>query len=188
MAERLTLSDLRRKAGIVRYGDAEIEVHALSPRDLLNLMERYDEFKKFLVGVSISFEEVQKSAPAIIAAIIVAGMRHSSAAKLSPEEAEAIASDLPAQLQVNLMITIWNMSFTEGFGPFVRTVRQIAEVAQIVSGKEQGTASPRPSKPMPSATETPSATRGKTSAPAPSPPIPSSPDDGASPKPATPSM
>lgn len=160
MAERLTLLDLRRKSGVVKYGDAEIEVHALSARDILDLMAKYDDFKRFLVGVSISAEDAIKSAPGIMAGIIVAGMREGANGALSRQEAEAIAYDIPAELQVKLMLTIWNASFTEGFGPFALGIRQIAEAAQIVSGRDRDTAWAPSSKPTPNGTNSHSATHG----------------------------
>lgn len=173
MGERITLMDLALRGGIVEHEGREIQVHALANKHLLELLDRWEQVQKFLAGLLLSPAEAAKAAPDVLVAILARGLRHSLGAIGTMAEAEAVASELPAQLQIKLLTKIWGLTFTEGFSPFVATAKAVVNVFVEV-GRVQGPPLRRPSRPTrPDTGPASGATPGKPP-PDSSPPPPSS--------------
>lgn len=183
MTERLTLFDLRRKTAVVEAGGIEIEIHGLSARAILGMMDNWSAVQKFLVGLTISNEEAFKAAPGVLIRIIAHGVTPVDAPPSALLLAEEAAADLPASLQLLLMTAIWNMTFTEGFGPFMARMRVIAGAASVGDGKAPDMKSRRRSRTSPPNTAGTTETPG-TKPPESSPPGTSSPAAESSAEPA----
>lgn len=126
--------------------DEYAAVTGVSVKGLLTLFLRFPDLQKFFSGSGVSMLELMQTMPETIAAIIAAGT-----GTPGDEKAEEIADKLPAEIQLDILQAIWNLTFRSGFGPFVQRLMALAAQAAAIRqdnfGKGPHTKSPPQSKP-----------------------------------------
>ena len=118
----------------------KIRVKGISAKGVLLLLLRYPDMQRWLTGQSIAITDVMVQTPEVIAAVIAAGTGNPG-----EPEAEEIASNLPVEVQTDIVEAIYRQTFRGGFGPFVQRVLALYAnaVASANSGKALDTKSPQ---------------------------------------------
>jgi hypothetical protein len=111
-----------------------VTVCGISAHGLAMLLPRFPELQQLMKGQGLSPEQIIKIAPTAVAAIIAAGC-----GLAGDEKAEAIASRMPVEQQFDFLEAIGSVTFTSGFGPFVKRLELLSEVAFANFGKVQDT-------------------------------------------------
>jgi hypothetical protein len=139
--EPVELADLRPRNEVVRVSDEQsIRIYGISTKDILALFERFPPLQGLAVGRGITTADIIKVGPDAIAAICAAAT-HS----LNNKKAEAAASILPMETQIEIIEAAGRCTFTNGFGPFVqRVLGHIGLISEEV-GKVRGSNSQKPS-------------------------------------------
>jgi hypothetical protein len=119
----------------VRIGDVTLKVRALSARDILNMMDRFDPVRRMLEGGT---KEIEKNiagpdAPrsllvTVPEAVFWAMATCTGTTPERREEDERIASELPFGDQVAIINAIFQATFREGVGPFMKVLGQLKQV------------------------------------------------------------
>ena len=138
----LSLADIGRLHKDVPVGDSFVRVYGISAATALDLLNRYPEALTKAMGGK--FGEMIKTAPHVIGAILAAGV-----GKAGDAEAEAAAQGVPIEVQMDILEAIGGLTFTKGFGPFVKRITDLANAATAGSasfGKVPDTQSPPASK------------------------------------------
>ena len=122
----------------------KIRVKGISAKGILILLMRYPDMQRWLSGQSIAIPDVMMQTPDAIAAIIAAGTGNPGEG-----DAEDIASNLPIEIQTDIVEAIYRQTFRSGFGPFVNRVLTLYAnaVASGLPGKVPDTKSPPESQP-----------------------------------------
>lgn len=125
-------------------GDPKLRVKGISAKGVLQLLLRFPDMQRWLSGQTIAVTDVMLQTPEAIAAIIAAGT-----GKPGDPDAEEIASDLPVEIQSNIIDAIYRQTFRSGFGPFVKRVLALYAQALVpgTAGKDPVTKSPPVSVP-----------------------------------------
>jgi hypothetical protein len=139
------LADLlaKREKVVVNGADEYIEVHGLSALDCAELLKRYPSLEKVFLGRGISVDELRALASDCIGGIIAAGLK-----KFGDAETEAMANQLPLEMQADCIEMIGRATFPSGFGPFAnRLVTAFGGLHSAPPGKALDTRSPKASPP-----------------------------------------
>ena len=149
----LSLDDIGGVMIRVPVGESFAMVRGLSFVDILGLFQRYPEARKWF-GQGLKAQDLLALAPAAIGAVIAGGF-----GKLGDDAAEAKASSINVETQLDLLTAIGKATFRDGFGPFVKRLAEALGVVESASfGKAQATNSlpqSNPSSPPVSPSETP---------------------------------
>jgi hypothetical protein len=153
----LSLLDIGPISETVKVGERDgkpimIDVYGVSTKGILSLFMRFPEVRQWFRGGGIDPKQLAGEAPDAIAAIIAAGC-----GEPGNEAAEETAGKLPVEAQLDILEAIGRLTFKNGFGPFVKRIVSLAELAQSVNyGRVSATKSPQASKPsQPPGTTTP---------------------------------
>jgi|SRR5579864_1935565 len=122
-----------------------IKVVGVSAKGVVALFTRFPEVNKWfaVAGQNIKVAQLVKELPGAIEAIIAAGC-----GLPGNEAAEEVASNLPVELQLDILEAIGRLTFKNGFGPFVQRMLALSNAARSVNyGRAPDTKSPPASKP-----------------------------------------
>jgi len=131
-----TIFDLAPARGSVRVDGLDIGIVGLGTKEILELASRFPAIAQIITG-RLQLEELYRSAPGAIAALIAAGTGNHDQA------AEEAASGLPFGSQMALLSAIVKLTMPLGYGPFVEQMGAILGVG--ASEPTPPESSPRPS-------------------------------------------
>ncbi len=141
--EAIGLLDLTRRHKLVDVGaEQKLEVYGLSAKMIVELFERFPPLQTAVLGMGLKVEVIKKLGPEVMAALIAA-----ATGNLGNEEAEVIASDLPIEIQWDIIDAMGRVTFTNGYGPFYQKVKAAVAGLAVEVGKIPVTNSARPSPP-----------------------------------------
>lgn len=117
----------------------QVEVSGLSGSGFLHLLERFPEFRKLMSGgaVEADMNVVLQQAPGAANAVIA-----HACGNPDDKEAEAIAGNLPAGVQVEILVIVWELTFPRGVRNFTAALEGLAQKVAIESGWAVDTKSP----------------------------------------------
>lgn len=143
MVSLVDIIDVKRTV-IIR--GQEIEVEGINAEKLALLINAYPVLRLAFAGrgAEMSADIIIALGPDIAASIIAAAI-----GKCGDEKEEAAAAKLTIGEQLALLATIIEMSFPDGFGPFVERLRSLGLIESEAggSGWVPGTNSQKPSSP-----------------------------------------
>jgi hypothetical protein len=142
----LSLLDIGPVTENIEVGpDKFLAVTGISARGVLTLFLRFPSVQGWFAGESVNGAVLVGLAPEALAAIIAAGTGNPG-----DDKAEEIASNLPVELQLDIVEVIGRLTFKKGFGPFVERVVSLANSAATSAnlGKAASTILPQQSKPL----------------------------------------
>lgn len=145
-AQGLSLADIANLGEEVEVGDGKkATVKGISAKGCLLLLIRFPDLQKWLTGKSVSVGDIVIQAPEAIAGIIAAGM-----GQPGDSEAEELASNLPVEMQTDMVEAIYRQTFRSGFGPFALQLMRLydAAVLSVNSGAASDMKSPQELKPL----------------------------------------
>lgn len=145
MDQGLGLYDISGFGEDVPISDTQkLRVKGISAKGVLQLLLRFPDMQRWLSGQTISVTDVMLQTPEAIAAIIAAG----TGAPGDPD-AEEIASNIPVEVQSDIVDAVYRQTFRNGFGPFVKRVLMLYAGALVHAspGKDPDTKSPPESPP-----------------------------------------
>lgn len=143
MPEAISLMDLQPKTEKVNVGDDKfLVVKPVTAETVFVFMTRFPDFQRAFVGREMNEATVMAFGPDIIGAVCAAGLGYAGDAA-----AEQRCRDLPFEIQMDILNAVGRVSFTEGFGPFVRKLRAMLSLVSGVVGKAPDMRSPMPSPP-----------------------------------------
>jgi hypothetical protein len=123
-----------------------LEVEGINAEKLGLLILSYPELRLMFAGkaVELSPQGVIALGPKIVASVIAAAI-----GKLGDEAEEAAAGKLALGEQLELLATIFELTFPDGVGPFVARLRSLGVLDSVAgaSGWAPGTNSHAPSSP-----------------------------------------
>ena len=142
-----------KKTATIRGKD--IEVEGINAEKLGLLINAFPELRLVFGGraADLTPQDIVSMGPKIVAAIIASGTG-------SPGDAaaEAAAAKLTIGEQMTLLTAIFEVTFPDGFGPFVEKLRSLGFIDQDDApggfGWGPGTNSQRPPKPLQATAET----------------------------------
>jgi hypothetical protein len=141
----LSLLDIGPVTEQVSVGGKLLDVYGVSAKGIFTVLSRFPQVQSWFRSGKLDTSRLVAEAPDAIAAIIAAGC-----GEPGNEEAEQAASRLPIEAQLDILEAIGRLTFTSGFGPFVRRIVHLAEQAESVNyGRALATKSPPASKPLP---------------------------------------
>ena len=140
----LSLLDIAPLCATVKVGDQDMNVYGLSASSIVGLFQRFPEMQSWFKGVTkIDLQRLIAEAPDTISAVIAASCGH-----YGNEAAEEMAGRLTVEQQLDVLEAMFKLTFKEGFGPFVRRIVNLANVAQSAnSTRAPLTKSPQASNP-----------------------------------------
>ena len=139
------LIDLAPSAETVSVQDKTVTVHGVSAKGLAYLLGRFPDLRRLMTGQDVGVDQLLASGGEAVAAIIAAGC-----AAPGEERAEAVAGNLPIDVQVDLLVAILRLTLPRGIGPFVAKLTSLASILDVDAarfGTEQASTSPKPSTP-----------------------------------------
>lgn len=125
-------------------------IKGVSAKGVSYLLARFPEVRKLMSGQALSLtpEAIMMLAPEAIAAIIATGCGivpdGSDDGAKRQREAEMEASDIPAELQLDLIGAILRVTMPGGVGPFVAKLEKLGAFAAEGFSKVADTKSPPP--------------------------------------------
>lgn len=119
----LTLADLAGAREQVPVGEGTVEVRGISTKVALSILQKFPHLAKLANGFKIA--DLLSVAPDAVATIIAAGV-----GKFGDPEAEEQASDIPLEIQYDIVEAIGRLTFKSGFAPFMERVLRLARVAK----------------------------------------------------------
>lgn len=127
----------------------DIEVVGINAEKLGFLINAFPELRMTFAGRAgeLSPQDIASMGPKIVAGIIASGT-----GSPGDEAAEAAAAKLTIGEQMALLTTIFEVTFPDGFGPFVAKLQSLGfmdDAGPGASGWGQGTNSHAPSSPLP---------------------------------------
>lgn len=142
MPEPLSFTDLKIKTKTITYEGQEIRVRAVSFNEAFDLLNRFPPLMALAVQRGVTLQDLFNFGSEIVSAIIACcvGMPGDAAA-------EKKAAELPMELQLDIIEAMGECTFTSGFGPFVRRLRERVEALSAKDGKVQPMSGPNLSKP-----------------------------------------
>lgn len=127
----------------ISIGAAHLEVRGISAKNIVMLFQRFPQLQSWFRGAGVDLKGLIDEAPDALAAIIAAG-----AGMPGIDEAEETASNLPVEIQLDILEAIGRLTFRNGFGPFAVRIVGLLDAAQSENyGRVQATKSPPVSKP-----------------------------------------
>lgn len=135
----VSLLDIAPITGKVKVGEQELELRAITVRDVAVILARFPEVQKAFSGKDVDVSIAMREAPEAVAAAIACGV-----GKAGEEEYEQHALNaLSPEYQMDILQAILRLTLPRGFGPFVEKLNGLAA---DVSGKVPVTKSPKQSK------------------------------------------
>ena len=139
-----------KKSVTIRGKDVEVE--GINAEKLGLLINAFPELRMMFAGRAgdLSPQDIVAMGPKIVAAIIASGT-----GSPGDEAVEAAAAKLTIGEQMTLLTTIFEITFPDGFGPFVEKLRSLGfmdDDAGGASGWGPGMNSQKPSNPLPQPT------------------------------------
>jgi hypothetical protein len=116
-----------------------LKVGGISATGIVDLMREFPEIKDKLAGLEtiVTPERVVQMGPEVVCGIIAAGLGHPGDADYKKKASELVLGE-----QFDIIVKILEVTFPQGVGPFVESLRGIARDAGIdVSGWGQDTTS-----------------------------------------------
>lgn len=139
----LSLLDIGPAVEKVPIGDKFLNVFGVSAEGMFALFVRFPEMQKWFKDNKVDAQKLMAETPGAIAAIIAAGC-----GVPGNKEAEDRAKTFPVETQMDILEAIGRLTFTKGFGPFVKRIVVLTEQAASVNyGRGLGTKSQPTSKP-----------------------------------------
>jgi len=128
----------------------EIEVEGINAEKLGTLIAAYPDLRLAFAGkgVDLKPEDIVTMGPLIVASVIAWG----TGAAPTDKAAEDAAAKLTIGEQITLLTKIFEVTFPDGFGPFVEKLRSLGLIegaGGAVSGWGPGTNSHKPPSPSP---------------------------------------
>lgn len=145
----LSLADIADLSEDVPVGNGTVKVKGISLADALEIVTRFPKLAAMAGGFKLA--DVISVAPGAVAAILA-----TATGAHGDSEAEAIASRIPIEIQMDLLEAVGKLTFKSGFGPFADRLLAMAGKQPI---KATSTTSPPASKPL-SPTDIPSEMSG----------------------------
>lgn len=141
----VSLLDIADTKKTVPIRGKEIPVNGISAEGIAHLLAAFPDLRKLMGGKSeeVTPDALMQFAPRAVAVAIASGTGLSGS-----KEGEAAAAKLSIGEQVELLAAIIDMTFPQGFGPFVERLDSLGVVsARAVpeSGKAPDIKSPAPS-------------------------------------------
>lgn len=144
----VSLLDIAPATGKVSVAGGDVDVIALSAKQLAAILGRFPTLYNLFAGRQPGIEEVIEFAPDAVAVFIAAGTGH-----LGESNHEEAASRLGIDDQSKLLEAILKITLPGGSGPFVARLKAMGLIqearrqqAAMPSGKDQDTKSQKPSK------------------------------------------
>lgn len=124
-----SLLDIGPKLKKMTINDVEVEVRGLSGTAFLHLLDGYPELRKLMGGGNrdIEPEELMKQVPGAVAGAIAMGCGYSATINpLDFNTAVEKINSLSLGDQVELLTTIWDMTFPKGIKSFTAALEKLA--------------------------------------------------------------
>jgi hypothetical protein len=146
----LSLLEIGPMTEVVPVGKKSLTVYGVSAEGIFSLFQRFPEMMQWFKGGVLDVPLLIKETPAAIAAVIAVGCGSPNDPK-----AEEVARKLPVEVQIDILEAIGRLTFSKGFGPFVKRIVALSDQARSANfGRGAGMKSPPASKPLsPPATE-----------------------------------
>jgi hypothetical protein len=120
------LIDIAPAVETVNIGGKQVSVPGISAKGIAHLLARFPELRKMMSRVEVSEERLFEIGGDVIGAIIAAGCGYPG-----DEKAEAMATNLPAQTQADLLAKILKVTMPDGIGPFVEKLMALGMVVGV---------------------------------------------------------
>jgi hypothetical protein len=143
----VSLLDIADQQKTVPIRGKDIPVYGISADGVAHLLGAFPELRQLMAGGSkageITVDQIMKVAPRAVAAAIATGT-----GSLGDPKAESVASKLPIGEQVELLSTIFDLTFPQGIDPFLARLEALGLVRgpAVAYGKAPAMPSPAPSK------------------------------------------
>jgi hypothetical protein len=118
-----------------------VDIYGISAEGMANLFQRFPQLASLSMGKGIKVGDLVTFGPEIVAAIIAAGC-----GDIGNEKAEFVASKFGAEVQLDFLTTIGEMTFPSGFSPFVEKLELILETVSGEVSRVRDMKSPKVSK------------------------------------------
>jgi hypothetical protein len=139
----LNLTDLAPMYEDVPIGESFLRVSGISAKTGLEIFRRFPNISGMTSGTTFNLGTFLAAAPDAVAAIIAA-----ATGDLGDESAEQSASELPIEIQFDILEAVGRLTFTKGFAPFAERIMALADAANsALSSKVTAMTSPPASKP-----------------------------------------
>jgi len=122
----LSLLDIHRQSKVV----AGVDVYGVSVDAIASMLPRFPELQLLMKGEMLTPDQIMKVAPSAVSAIIAAGCGFAGV-----EKAEDVARGLGVETQLDFLVAIGELTFTNGFGPFVKRLERLSEAVSANFGK-----------------------------------------------------
>jgi len=132
MKKQPGLRDIGRTTVPTEIGGVTLQVRGLSARDLFELMQRFEGVRTMLESGRAEVERKISRPQTLIAtlpgAVWSAMATCTGSSKENREADERAASELPLGDQVTLLNAIFEATFREGVGPFMKMIGRLTEL------------------------------------------------------------
>src|SRR5436309_5782252 len=108
------LVDLAPRVENVPVEGAEVAVQGISAKGVAYLLGRFPDLRRLMTGQDVGVDQLLASGGEAVAAIIAAGC-----GVPGDERAEAVAGNLPIDVQADLLAAVLRLTLPQGIGPFV---------------------------------------------------------------------
>jgi hypothetical protein len=131
----LSLADIGEACEDVPVRDSFLRVYGLAAEDVLGLLNKYPEVLSKALKGAAKISDFVKAAPEVIGAIIAKASREED-----EDAATEIARRIPLETQMNILEAVGRLTFTDGFGPFVKRVMALQSAAVRFASSGEATA------------------------------------------------
>ena len=139
----LNLTDLAPMYEDVPISDSFLRVSGISAKTGLEIFRRFPKISGMTSGTAFNLGTFLAAAPDAVAAIIAA-----ATGDLGDEGAEQAASELPLDIQCDILEAVGRWTFTKAFAPFAERIMALADAANsALSSKVTAMTSQPASKP-----------------------------------------
>jgi hypothetical protein len=95
-----------------------VKVFGMTARGVAHVLSKFPELRKVMSGVKVDPEDLMRSAPDAVSAIIAAGVGRPGDA-----DTENLADNLPFDVQAEFLAAIFRLTMPNGAGPFVEKLK-----------------------------------------------------------------
>jgi len=120
------LVDLVPRVENVPVEGTEVAVHGISAKGVAYLLGRFPDLRRLMTGQDVGVDQLLASGGEAVAAIIAAGC-----GSPGEERAEAVAGNLPIDVQADLLASVLRLTLPRGIGPFVAKLTGLATILDV---------------------------------------------------------
>lgn len=120
-----SLLDIAPVTKTVKVGEQEFQVRGVGARGFVDLLQRFPDLRSLLSEEGLAREALIMLAPGAIGAIIAYASNQAN----NPD-AEALAADLPLEVQMDFLEAIVDATFKKGYVPFLARLNSLSATGQ----------------------------------------------------------